>query len=312
MKSNRLTKGRLGVAVGALALMFGLAVQAAVAAEPESVTFTVTATARKGSDVPSVTKNDVQFFLEKQRTPITDWKRGEKLYLAVLIDDSLESSVANQWNELRAFFNAMPDTTYISVSYSRNGVAMVAQDFTNDHALAGKALRLPLGEGGIFSSPYLTVQDLIKRWPATPPDSRKSILMISSGIDYFRGNFEPITPDMDTTVEYAQKQNINVWSIYAPDARHRSRGLFLSYRGQMNLSELAEETGGESYYLSAAPLVSFKPYLDELLMHLNNQYLLTFEGNGGPKGRFERVHESTELSNAELFSASRAYLPPVK
>jgi hypothetical protein len=312
MMSNRLSKGRLGLAAGALALVFALAVSAASAAEPESVTFTVTATAKKGSDVPAVTKSDVQFFLEKKPTQVAGWKRGEKLYVAVLIDDSLDNNVANQWNDLKEFFNAMPATTLISVCYARNGTAMVAQDFTNDHALAAKALRLPLGNQGTFSSPYLAVQDLIKRWPASSSDDRRSILMISSGIDYFRGNFEPITPDMDTTVEYAQKQNINVWSIYAPDARHRSRGAFLSFRGQMNLSELAEETGGESYYLGTAPLVSFKPYLDELMAHLNDQYLLTFVGDGGPKGRFERVHETTELSNVELFSATRAFLPPVK
>jgi len=310
--STQFTKGCLGLAAGALAFIFGLAAWATSAAGPESVTFTVTATAKKGSDVPGVTKNDVQFFFDKQKTPIADWKRGEKLYLAVLIDDSLDINVANQWNDLRAFFNVMPPNTYISVFYNRNGTAMVAQDFTNDHALAGKALRIPLGSEGTFSSPYLAVQDLLKRWPATSSEDRGSILMISSGIDYFRGNFEPISPDMDTTVEYAQKRNINVWSIYEPDARHRSRGLFLSFRGQMNLSKLAEETGGESYYLNAAPLVSFKPYLDELLAHLNNQYLLTFEGNGGSKGRFERVHETTELSNTELFSASQAFLPPVK
>ena len=312
MMSNRWSKGRLGLAAGALALVFGLAVSAANAAEPESVTFTVTATAKKGSDVTAVRTGDVQFFLDKKSTPVSEWKRGEKLYLAVLIDDSLDSNVANQWSDVRAFFNAMPPTTYISVFYNRNGTAMLAQDFTNDHALAGKALRIPLGNEGTFSSPYLAVQDLLKRWPATSPEDRGSILMISSGIDYFRGNFTPITPDMDETVALAQKHNINVWSIYEPDAMHRSRGLFLSFRGQMNLSELAEETGAESYYLNATPLVSFKPYLDELLAHLNNQYLLTFEGNGGSKGRFERVHETTELSNTELFSASQAFLPGQK
>jgi hypothetical protein len=312
MMINRFIKARLGLAAGALVLVFGLSAARTNAAGPESVTFTVTATAKKGNEVPAVTKDDVRFFLDKQKTQVADWKRGEKLYLAVLIDDSLDNNVANQWNDVRAFFNAMPPTTYISVSYNRNGTAMVAQDFTNDHALAGKALRIPLGNEGTFSSPYLAVQDLLKRWPATSPQDRGSILMISSGIDYFRGFFTPITPDMDETVALAQKHNINVWSIYEPDARHRSQGLFLSFRGQMNLSELAEETGGESYYLNAAPLVSFKPYLDEMLAHLNNQYLLTFEGNGGAKGRFERVHETTELSNMEFFSASQAYLAPAK
>jgi hypothetical protein len=117
---------------------------------------------------------------------------------------------------------------------------------------------------------------------------------------------------LDVVVDHAQKQNINVWSIFAPDARHRSRNSFLAWRGQMNLSQLAVETGAESYYLGFAPPVTFKPFLDEITTHLNNQYLLTFEGNGGAKGRFEGVHETTELSNVELFSAPHVFLPPVK
>jgi hypothetical protein len=310
--SNRFVGRRLVFALGALALIFGLASSAAIAAGPESVTFTVTAAAKKGSDVSAVTSSDVQFLLNKQRTPIADWKRGEKLYLAVLIDDSLDSSVASQWNDVKAFFSALPATTYISVSYSRNASAVVAQDFTNDHALAAKALRIPLGEGGAFSSPYLALEDLMKRWPSSAPDERRSILLISSGIDYFRGSFTPTSPDLDTVIEHAQKQNINVWSIYAPDARHRSRNSFLAYRGQMNISELAEDTGAESFYLGTFAAVSFKPYLDELLAHLNNQYLLTFVGDGGAKGRFENVHETTELSNVELFSAKRVFLPAGK
>lgn len=80
----------------------------------------------------------------------------------------------------------------------------------------------------------------------------------------------------------------------------------------MNLSRLAEETGAESYYLGTAPAVTFKPYLDEITTHLNNQYLLTFESSGGEKGRFESVHETTELSNVELFSAPRVFLPAVR
>jgi hypothetical protein len=51
----------------------------------------------------------------------------------VLIDDSLRSGIANQWNDLRAFLMAQPPSTYIVVAYARNGTAMVAQDFTKDH-----------------------------------------------------------------------------------------------------------------------------------------------------------------------------------
>lgn len=291
--------------IGALA--FALAFTAnATAAQSENIAFTVTVVGRKNIAAPAVKREDVQFFLQKERTQTVDWHRGEKLYLAVLIDDSLNPTVANQWSELKAFFNAQPPSTYIAVAYGRNGEAVVAQDFTNDHALAGKALRLPIGPGA-FSSPYFEVQDMIKRLPSTR--ERCSILLLSSGIDYFHGNF-PTSPDLDTTIEHAQKQNVNVWSIYYPDIGHLSYRYFLLLRAQSDLSQLATETGAESFYLAFTPPVTFKPYLDELATHLANQYLLTFKGSGGAKGRFERIHFSTELPNVDFFHASQVYLPP--
>jgi hypothetical protein len=294
--------------IGALALVLALTGANAAAAGPENVTLTVTAVGKKDMAAPAVTGEDVQFFLNKERTQVSNWRRGEKLFLAVLIDDSLDTTVASQWNDLKEFFNAQPPSTYIGVFYGRNGEAVVAQNFTNDHVLAAKALRLPIGPGA-FSSPYFALQDLIKRWPAT--GERRSILLISSGIDYFHGNF-PTSPDLDTTIEHAQKQNINVWSIYFPDAGHRARSFFLLTRAQSDLSRLAEESGAESYYLGVTAPVTFKPYLDELATHLANQYLLTFSGSGGAKGRFERVRIITELPKVEFFHASQVFLPAQK
>jgi hypothetical protein len=293
----------------ALALLLGFWAPGARAAEAEKVTLTVTAVGKKNLSAPAVNREDVQFFLNKERTQIADWRRGEKLYLAVLIDDSLDSTVANQWEELKNFFDAQPKTTYIAVFYARNGSAMLVQDFTNDHALAGKALRLPIGAEA-FSSPYFAVQDLMKRMPGSQ-DDRRSIILVSSGIDYFHGNF-PTSPDLDTTIEHAQKENINVWSIYFPDTGHRSRRFFLATRAQSDLSRLSEETGAEAYYLGITAPVTFKPYLDEIATHLSNQYLLTFRGNGGPKGRFERARAATEVPNLEFFNASQVYLPAEK
>jgi hypothetical protein len=302
---------RLALMIGALTLVSGFFVANAVAAEPGTVTMTVTAVGKKNTSPPIVTKDNVQLFLNKERAQVADWKHAEKLYLAVLIDDSLDSDIANQWSDLKAFFASQPDTTYISVAYARNGTAMLAQDFTNDHELAAKALRIPLGGGGAFSSPYLALLDLMKRLP--PSADRRSILLISSGIDYFRGDFGTRSPDLDSTISRAQKQNINIWTMYAPDAGHRARGFFLTFTAQSNLSQLSDETGAESYYLGTGAPVTLKPYFDELSTHLSNQYLLTFKASGGAKGRFERVRVvATELPSVEFLAAPQAFLPAVK
>src|SRR6267378_3013668 len=139
---------------GAL-LLAGMAVAAltplAARSVPSGVTVTVTAVGKKDAPPRAVKKDDVQLYQGKERKQVANWRRGETLFIAVLIDDSLRSSIANQWNDLRAFLMAQPPTTYIAVAYARNGTAMVAQDFTTDHALAAKAIRLPLGSGGAFT-----------------------------------------------------------------------------------------------------------------------------------------------------------------
>ena len=275
------------------------------AAEP--VTITVTAVGKRNTQPPPIKKEDAEVYKGKERLQVADWRKGETLFLAVLIDDSLDQTIASQWNDLKAFMMAQPPTTYIGVFYGRNGEATVAQDFTKDHAVAAKALRIPFGGFGAFSSPYLELEDLIKRLPGA--GERRSILLISSGIDYFRGNFGPISPDVDPTIERAQKANVNIWTIYAPDAGHGGRGFFRVNNAQSELSEVSEETGAESYFLGFGPPVTLRNYFDEISTHLNNQYLLTFEGSGGKKGRFERIRVTTEIPGVEFLAPSGVFLP---
>jgi len=276
----------------------------------DTVTMTVTATSKKGNP-PAIKKEDIQVFQGRERVQVADWRRGENLYLAILIDDSLDTEAASQWNDVKAFINRQPATTYIALAYARNGAAMVAQDFTQDHAQVSKALRIPIGGLGAFSSPYLSLQDWVKRWPSAARDSRSSIILISSGLDYFRGGFDPIDPDLDTTIEHAQKQNINVWTIYYPGGGHLGRGYFRVFNAQSNLSRLSEETGSESYYLGYERPVTLSSYFDEIQQHLDNQYLLTFAGtSGGKKGKFERLRVTTEQPNVQFLTPSAVFLPP--
>jgi hypothetical protein len=295
----------LSVLLGAALAIAGFVSTAARAAE--SVTTTVTAVGKKNTQPPPVKKDDIQLYQGKERLQVADWRRGETLFLAVLIDDSLDQTIASQWSDLKRFIDAQPPTTYVGVFYGRNGTATVAQDFTKDHQLAAKALRIPYGGYGAFSSPYMELQDLIKRLPGA--GERRSILLISSGIDYFRGGFGPITPDLDPTIESAQKANINIWTLYAPDAGHGGRGYFRVSNAQSQLSRLSDETGAESYFLGFGTPVSFRGYFDEISTHLNNQYLMSFENDGGKKGKFERVRVASELQGVEFMTPSMVYLP---
>src|SRR5258708_7088619 len=158
---RKIKSSRLAMMIVALVLVSGIFAANTVAAGPGTITMTVTAVGKKNISPPLVTKDDVELYLNKERTQIADWKHGGKLYLAVL--------------------------------------------------------------------------DLMKRWPASA--DRHSILLFSSGIDYFRGDLWTKPTDLDSTVSRAQKQNINVWTIYAPDAGHRGRGFFIANRAQSYLTE---------------------------------------------------------------------------
>jgi len=282
----------------------------AFAAESSGTTFTVTAVGKKNTVPPELKKDDVQLHNGKERLQIADWRREDTLRLAILIDDSLDPTVAGQWNDLKDFIMAQPQTTYIAVAYARNGSAAIAQDFTTNHELAAKAVRIPMGSAGAISSPYLAVLDYIKRWPS--PGGRNSILFISAGIDYFRGGFGLQNPDVDSAISRAEKANINVWTVYSPDNFHRGRGFFRVNNAQSLLSKLSEATGAESYFLGFGAPVTLKPYFEEIDQHLKNQYLLSFRGDGGKKGKFQHIRVRTEQPEVELLTFDEVFLPPTQ
>ena len=277
-------------------------------AGPGTATFTVTAVGKK-EEAPPIGKDDVQLFQGKERKQILDWRKGDSLFLAILIDDSIDTGAGGQWDYLKEFIMTQPASTQIAVGYTRNNATMLAQDFTPNHELAAKALRLPLGASALGSSPYLGMIDLLKRWPNTGP--RRSVLLITSGIDYFRGGgFGIFYPDLEPLIQRGEKQNTNIWTIYYPSAGHRGHSFYLVNQGQTNMDKLSEDTGAESYFLGTQTPVSIKPYLDEMTQHLNNQYLLTFAGDGGKKGKFVSVKAKTEMPGVEFLTPAAVFLPP--
>ena len=244
----------------------------------------VTVEARHGSDVPDVTQKDVMVYEGHNRDQVTDWvpARAEhaQLELFVLIDDSSGGSIGNQLDELRKFMEELPSSALVGVAYMQNGTAKVEQNLTNDHALAAKGLRLPLGMAGANASPYFSLSDLLKRWPQTK--SRREVLMVTDGIDRYYGSGDLNDPYLSSAIDAAQREGVLVSAIYNPSAGHFGHSYWQAYWGQMYLAEIADRTGGEAYYIgmTGSP-VSFSLYLRDLTNRTNHQYLLTFVAKGG-------------------------------
>jgi len=258
-------------------------------------------------------REDVMVYEGKDRDTVTDWvpAQGEHaaLQLFILLDDDSSMNLGTQFDDIRKFINAQPDSTMIGVAYMQNGMAQVVQNLTSDRALAAKSLRLPMGMGGVNASPYFSLSDLIKRWPATT--ARRAVLMVTDGIDRYYGTGDTLDPYLDAAIDDTQRGGIAVSAIYNPDAGHFGHSYWWNYWGQIYLSRLADETGGEGYYIGfTGPAVAFAPYLDDMTKRLTHQYLLTFLAKPPKKAGWQRVRLRTEVPNADLVSADKVWVTP--
>src|SRR6516162_8545551 len=248
MRSAFITLGFVLVPVAGLALSLALRAQEG-AATGVPAHLVVTVEARHGKDVPMIHREDVMAYQGKERGTVTDWLplQGDHagLEFFVLLDDASSTSLGSQLEDIRQFILGQPATTSIGVGYMRNGTVDIVQNFTTDHAAAAKSLRLPFGSAGALASPYISLVDLIKRWPESAV--RREILMVSDGIDRFGGG-GPSDPYVDSAVEQAQKAGVIVFTIYATGVGHWGHSFWRMNWGQNYLAQVADETGGEAYF----------------------------------------------------------------
>jgi hypothetical protein len=300
-----------------------LAIRSSQAADREtpvpSVQMTVTASVAHGKRMPDIDLHDVHVRHGNERLEVTDWApaKGARagLDLFILIDDASDPRLGSQLDALRTFINGQPATTRIGVGYIRNATLQVAQQFTTDHAQAANALRLPLGSPGAYSSPYLSVVDLMKRWPEST--NRREVLMITDGIDRARRSSRSrrgfiSNPDVDTATSVAQRTGTMIHTIYAPGVGRYRRTYWEQASGQMNAARLSYNTGGESFFLGLQGPVSITPYLDELQEKMDNQYLLSFVAKPGKKAGLQSVSLSTDVAGVELSTHDAVWVPASK
>lgn len=302
------------VAIAFLSCPCFVVAQEGGAAAGTPVQMVVTVEPKHGNEVPEITQQDVIVNQGRDRRPVTNWipAAGSRagLELAILIDDESGLSFGSQIDDIRAFIAEQAPTTRIAVGYMQNGTVFLAQNFTQDHAAAAKALRLPQGLAGAEASPYFSLSDFIKKkWPADPSVPRREVLMITSGIDAFYGGGYP-DPYVDTAIQDAQCAGVVVFSIYTPAAGHFGHTYWRIYWGQNYLAQLSEETGGESYYfLGGQAPVAFQPYLSQTSEKLSHQFLLAFLAKPQNKAGTEQVKLSSEIKSVDLVAQDKVCVP---
>jgi hypothetical protein len=285
------------------------------------------------SEMPSLTAGNVQVKQGKnvlevdQVIPARD--DNGALQLFILIDDTCDTGIGNNLNDLRDFINAQPATTMVGIAYMSNATVQIAQNLTVDHAAASKAVRLPRGSLSSMDSPYLSLISLVKSWPQSKV--RREVLMVTDGIDRLRGastasgfsspggigrmrgpaaaTMPSISMDADPASIASQRSGVIVHSVYSPGVGRRGRNAWEAQLGQSGVAKIADETGGEYFALGTQNPVSFKPYLDRLQKIFNNQYFLVFQAVPKKKDDLQRVEVSTTAPNVDIAAADNVWVP---
>jgi hypothetical protein len=218
--------------------------------------------------------------------------------VALLIDDGLRTSIGGELNNLRSFITSLPQGTEVFVGFMQNGRVVSANDmpgFTADRAAAAQSLRLPLGLPGASASPYFCLSDFVKNWPSNaenqsgprsqrPIHKARIVLMITNGVDPYNGSTSILNQDspyVASAVTDAQRAGVPVYSIYYGDAGfRRGRG---SFSGQSYLLQVAQGTGGTTYYQGTGSPVSLIPFLKQFQNALAETYVATFPVDANKK-----------------------------
>lgn len=273
------------------------------------VSIVVTLEPRRAKTIPPIDAQDISVSEHGGKRPVTAFvPAGEApMQLMLLIDDSARATFDTEIGTLKQFINSLPPTTEVAVAYMRNGLAAITQNFTRDHAAAANAIRIALGPGGADVSPYDSLTDAVKKWPEIGAQ-RKEVIMISSGIEGLGGGNEPENPYVNAGIQSAQKAGLVVYTIYEPSVGHFGHSFWRTTWGQNFLSQLSDETGGEFYTIGFGSPVSFQPFLQQILIQMQNQYLLTFEARPEQKSGLQPIQVRIIEKDASIAAPDKVFV----
>jgi hypothetical protein len=275
----------------------------AAAQETSTARAVVTAETKGAEGVTTIPKQSISVYENRKLREVSGWTplRGPRsgLQLVVLLDDSSGGNLGLQLNDIRSFLSGLPPTAQVAIGYMRNGTPNLVQNFTNDHALAAKALRLPQGIAGANGSPYFCISDLVRHWPGGNNDVRREVIMVTDGVDRYSGaRFDPENPYVRAATSDAQKAGVIIYSIYYRGAGRFDRSLAVTDGGQNYLTQISSDTGGKVYLEGFGNPVSFSPFLSDIQRKLQNQYELTFVSTAKPG--LQPIRVKTNQPNTSL------------
>jgi hypothetical protein len=252
-------------------------------------------------EAPSLTINDLVVTQDDKPVTITNVTplHGD-LELFVVVDNSSSSEAGQKPEEFDKFITTLPPTTSVGVAYIQDGKLQIAENPTTDRERVLKLLNPPGGSKP--ASPYNALAELINGWKQG--SSRRAVLMISTGFDPAAAGAELLRSESaEAAIQAAERAEVKVYIIYHPSADYATTDFSKIYAGQVQLSHVAAETGGEAYFLGFGPLPSIVPFLADINQHLANQYLVEFLASpGNSPGELRDVEIKSKTPDLHLLA----------
>ncbi len=269
----------------------------------------------EGQPVPSsVTQQDLAVKVDGKNARVTHWgpfaAPNNQIELVLLIDGTARNSLGRQMEDIAEFVNSLPPNVKAAIAYMANGQAVFVGPLTADHALVLKNLHLPGGVSGIEASPYFCLSDLAKRWPGQDPAARREVVMVTDGVDSYERRFDPEDPYVDAAIKDATRARLVVYSIYWKNQGRADQTEYAADAGQNLLGQVAQATGGKSFWQGMGNPVSFQPYFEELTRRLRNQYELGFVGPLNGKADVEEMRLKLHAPGTEIDAPQKVLMVP--
>jgi hypothetical protein len=240
-----------------------------------------------------IAQQALQLKVDGKESTITSWTAlgpQSKIELVVLIDDGARSSLGTQLSDIAKFIGSVPPNAKVAVAYMINGRAAFTSPLTNDRAAVERQLHLPLaGAAGISASPYFCLSDLAKNWPSRDAQARREVVMVTDGVDNYNRRYDPNDPYVQAAIDDSVRAHLIVYSVYWTSSGRFDRTMYGSNDGQNLLAQVAEATGGNSYWQGFGNPVSFQPYFEDINQRLENQYEIDFMAPLGSKPQMESL-----------------------
>ncbi|MFY9226191.1 MAG: hypothetical protein WAQ98_26175 [Blastocatellia bacterium] len=263
-------------------------------------TITVTVKEKKNRFIPDLQANDFQVYQDGVLSPIVFIQASNQapLNLAIVMQEGLEQ-LNLEINSIKQFITNLPTGSKIMVVYAKDNFVTVAQEFTTDLTQAASKIRVTNSFSSFSVNPYWDLKAVLPYFNGLEQE-RNEILFISDGFDPSNGKFSTATSNLylDQVMREAQKNNVVIFSIFAPSARVKN--FFAQNTGINSLIYLSEQTGGHAFYTNSG-YVTFDVPLQKFAQLLKQQYVISYISSGIGK-KYYQVKVTTDFSNLTVLA----------